>query len=406
MALVKMTTPLHSIALIAIGPSPNLQASEEFRSGWAQLQRTLPRTAHWVEAIASGSEALYAVAVTQGQQLPLADDARVLLLAHAHVILTAGALARLHQALDHNGPHTIIHSCDSGHPPEPAPDYCTLRGLERYQHQLTVKQPLTTPAPDHHVPLATLTTLGTLRHQTHHGEVQHLQAPAAFVHSFADYHQGRREEVLPLIPTHAARVLDVGGGEGGFLQALKQARGCETHLAEYSKQACELASAHVDHVWPGDFFSQSFAGLPHQGQQAFDCITFLDVLEHAVDPSAWLRRARALLSPEGVVVASIPNVGHWGVVADLLEGRWDYCPVGIHCITHLRFFTEQGVQELFAQAGYSIEQCERVQVPCPPQWQQHWAQTPGLQVNTASWDTYAFLIRARPVVSHASPISP
>ena len=44
-----------------------------------------------------------------------------------------------------------------------------------------------------------------------------------------------------------------------------------------------------------------------------------------------------VLPPGGVVVLSVPNVGHWSVVADLLAGRWDYLPAGLVCVTHLRF---------------------------------------------------------------------
>lgn len=416
----------HTIALITVAHTPHLRASRELEYGWEQLQQTLSSARHWTEAPTAGPDTLRTTALAECQRLHLPDDARVLLLADAHLVLTTTALAQLHQALDEHGPWAMVYACDGTHLPATPPDYCTLRGLERYQARVAaMPSPLATcipaPQPPYHSPrLACLTTAGALR-RLHSGKVgisdmnisdmnisdisdiSHFEVAAAFVHHFADYHQGQRTEVIELIPARARSVLDVGGGEGGFLRALQAARNCTTHLAEFSASACEAARPYVDHVWQGDFLTQPFNGLPHQGQAAFDCISFLDVLEHAAQPQDWLQRAKTLLAPDGVVVASIPNVGHWGVVADLLEGRWDYCPVGIHCVTHLRFFTEHGLQELFAQAGYVIEQCERVQVPCPPQWREHWAQTPGLAVQAESWDTYAFLIRARPIAT--APVS-
>ncbi len=120
-------------------------------------------------------------------------------------------------------------------------------------------------------------------------------------------------------------------------------------------------------------------------------------------PRNGLQRARELLTPGGSAVASIPNVGHWAVIADLLEGRWDYCPVGIHCVTHVRFFTEHTLRDLFLDSGFAVERLEYVKVPCPAPWAAHWAQTPGLEVQAAGWDTYAFLVRAHPIPGWASP---
>ena len=127
----------------------------------------------------------------------------------------------------------------------------------------------------------------------------------------------------------------------------------------------------------------------------FDCITFLDVLEHTEWPAQWLVRARQLLRTDGCVIASIPNVGHWSVVADLLEGRWDYAPAGIHCITHLRFFTKVGVEQLMAEAGYEIVTIEATRSEIP-----EWFNLPEiggrLVVDREALATYSFLILARP----------
>ncbi|GAB3357229.1 MULTISPECIES: class I SAM-dependent methyltransferase [Giesbergeria] len=393
-----------TIALVICGAGANPHSSTEFAHGLSRLQRQTGPLADWHWAPHSDAASLLSTALAAGQGRP--DNDKVLLLAHAQLLMADGTLAQLHAGLHHGLDMAL--SFGPQHWPAPhSPDYCTLRGLERYT-QLMARlppEPAQTLSTLPHNSLACLTSLGALRTLHAQGSIRAQWQPGCFTHDFSTYHQGHqgRSEMVPWVPAQAKRVLDVGGGEGYFLHALRLQRGCETHLAEFSVSACDAARPYVDHVWPGDFLTQDFLGWPHQGQPSFDCITFLDVLEHAPDPQTWLQRAKTLLAPDGTIVASIPNVGHWGVIADLLEGRWDYCPVGIHCVTHLRFFTEQGVQELFAQSGYAIEQCEAVLVPCPAQWQQHWAQTPGLQVNTASWNTYAFLIRARPVAPSTTP---
>ncbi len=55
------------------------------------------------------------------------------------------------------------------------------------------------------------------------------------------------------------------------------------------------------------------------------------------------------------MIASIPNVQNADVVWRLLRGRWDYRERGILDRGHLRFFTLQGIRDLFARAGLTVE---------------------------------------------------
>jgi hypothetical protein len=83
---------------------------------------------------------------------------------------------------------------------------------------------------------------------------------------------------------------------------------------------------------------------------------FNDVLEHMVAPEQALRYARSLLVPGGVVVASIPNIGNYGTVWQLLyHGRWDYEDAGVLDRTHLRFFTKSSIRKMFESERYSTK---------------------------------------------------
>jgi len=65
------------------------------------------------------------------------------------------------------------------------------------------------------------------------------------------------------------------------------------------------------------------------------------------------------------LLLSIPNVGHWSVVEDLLAGRWDYLPVGLLCNTHMRFFTLKTIRDLLENNSFVVEKIERVKIPMP-----------------------------------------
>jgi hypothetical protein len=94
------------------------------------------------------------------------------------------------------------------------------------------------------------------------------------------------------------------------------------------------------------------AGTPPIEPGSLDCILFGDVLEHLVDPEDVLRRYRELLAPDGVVLASVPNVQHFSVVQGLLRGDFMYQPAGLLDATHLRFFTYMSYAKLMLDAGF------------------------------------------------------
>lgn len=377
-----MSVPIIStIQWVLVRAPVEQRKSTEFDFALAELRRQLPPTVQWCWGEAAWDWN------TMGK------DEKVLCLEHPWLTLEARCLERLEHAL-HQG-FDIAQACDSRHPaPMPPPDYATLRGIERYVDKVicTLVHSDSDRASDGVVDA--LVQLGTVSGFQKENP-QTVRVVGAYAHDVSGYFGGDRSEVLPLIPASAQRFLDVGGGEGRFLAAIKAMRPtAHTQLVEMDAAAAQLAQQNhqVDSVWNGDFLGFTFD--KEAGEEAgkkFDCISFLDMLEHVVQPETCLMHAKTLLSESGVVIASIPNVGHWSVVADLLEGRWDYVPAGIHCVTHLRFFTEQSVRDLFDRAGLSILAIERTSVPCPPAW---FPAAAGLTMDAVSLDTYAFLVVA------------
>jgi 2-polyprenyl-3-methyl-5-hydroxy-6-metoxy-1,4-benzoquinol methylase len=190
-----------------------------------------------------------------------------------------------------------------------------------------------------------------------------VQASRAFVHSYAHYQQGTRTEMLDLLPATVRRLLDVGGGEGHFARAFIEQRGGQAWLVEPSDAADRALPSPKLRVLKG-----RLEDADPQQTGLFDAVTFLDVLEHMAEPITALRAARRFLHPDGVLLLSVPNVGHWSVVRDLALGRFDYLPVGILCGTHLRFFTAASLNELLREAGFEIVQQRRTTQPMPEEF--------------------------------------
>jgi SAM-dependent methyltransferase len=96
------------------------------------------------------------------------------------------------------------------------------------------------------------------------------------------------------------------------------------------------------------------------GEQRFDVVLMLDVLEHLRDPAILLERVGAVLAEGGWAVISLPNVAHISLRLSLLEGRFRYSDVGLLDRTHLRFFDRAGIDELLAEAGWAMFDLARV----------------------------------------------
>lgn len=172
-------------------------------------------------------------------------------------------------------------------------------------------------------------------------------APAAE----ADGYYGlARLEMMALVPEGVESLLDVGCGDGAFLDAVRahrpavRLRGIETEGAP-ARRARDRGLDVTHGAFPDDL----------DPSERFDCMVFNDVLEHLIDPWGALRVARSRLRAGGYVVASIPNIRNLETLFTLVRGgHWDYADSGVLDRTHLRFFTRATILELFDAAGYEV----------------------------------------------------
>ncbi|AMV24175.1 putative S-adenosylmethionine-dependent methyltransferase [Gemmata sp. SH-PL17] len=179
------------------------------------------------------------------------------------------------------------------------------------------------------------------------------------------YFEFDRPELLALVPETAADVVDLGCGAGRLGAALKARQACRVVGVEHDPGAAAAARARLDLVLEGDAEALDWPFPDH----SFDAVVCGDVLEHLRDPLALLKRVRAWLRPEGVLVVSLPNVRHHTVVRALLGGDWTYEPAGLLDHTHLRFFTRREIEKLLFRAGFAVPEL----VPVPGPGYEDWA---------------------------------
>lgn len=170
------------------------------------------------------------------------------------------------------------------------------------------------------------------------------------------------------------RVLEVGCGYGVISRQLKQAQGCSITGVEYDRLSGEAARPWLDQLILADLEKPDWLA---DVALEFDVVVAADVIEHLRDPLAALRQFREVLIEQGELVLSVPNVGHAGVIAELLCGSFGYKETGILDETHLRFYTWASLEAQLNQAGFEVIHRETVDAPgSHEQFFQHWVKLP------------------------------
>jgi SAM-dependent methyltransferase len=215
--------------------------------------------------------------------------------------------------------------------------------------------------------------------------------------SFDDSPGSTHNLVIGLVEP-GSRVLEFGCASGYMSEALRDRLGASVVGVELDAEAAQLAAVHTERVLVGDVEELDLEA--ELGGERFDAILFADVLEHLRDPAALLRRVRQFVAEGGVVIASIPNIAHASVRLALLSGSFRYREEGLLDVGHLRFFTREGIQDLFESSGYLITQwlrrridVEQTEIPVPasvPEEARAWA------TGDPEATTYQFVVCAVP----------
>ncbi|MFD1953958.1 glycosyltransferase [Paenibacillus thailandensis] len=160
-----------------------------------------------------------------------------------------------------------------------------------------------------------------------------------------------RFEIINLIDSpqlEPIRVLEVGCACGATLLEIKnqypnaELYGIELNASE-ANIAGKFANVEAEDVEMKLSYPESF----------FDYMIFADVLQHLHNPWQVVENVKKYLKPNGKLLISLPNVMHYSVLRELLDGKWTYRDAGILDRRHLRFFTRQEMLKMLEDAGYT-----------------------------------------------------
>jgi len=136
--------------------------------------------------------------------------------------------------------------------------------------------------------------------------------------------------------------LDIGCGDGRFLQAL-QKRGWQVAGTETDADAAGLARARTG-------ATITDAPLPPPSDTRYDLVSLLHVLEHVPDPGETLSAVRSLVAPDGKLLLVLPNAD--SIEAGLFGTSWYHLDLP----RHLWGFTPRSLVRLVETCGFAVQQ--------------------------------------------------
>lgn len=158
-------------------------------------------------------------------------------------------------------------------------------------------------------------------------------------------------KTLKNIKGERINILDVGGGTGWIMDALKKTdkRIQLTQVVDIDENAGQTAMENGHTYFEGRI--EDF-----ESDHKFDLILMLNLIEHVADPEAMLRKVLTLLTPDGIVLLKTPQTRS----LDARLFRHSYWG-GLHCPRHWTLFSEESIRIVIDRAGFKVNRLRYTQ---------------------------------------------
>jgi glycosyltransferase involved in cell wall biosynthesis len=154
------------------------------------------------------------------------------------------------------------------------------------------------------------------------------------------------------------RILFIGCGDGLFPEQINS-NNFKTGVDVVPK------SKNTDKYFNKYFRHNLNEGLPEEllKEEKFEYVILLDILEHLIKYDKIIEHSKKVLSDNGKIIISLPNIANIYVRLSLLIGRFPYRDKGILDRAHLHFFTLRSFKELVKRYGLNTVKIKVTPIP-------------------------------------------
>ncbi|MCA9556495.1 MAG: class I SAM-dependent methyltransferase, partial [Myxococcales bacterium] len=180
-------------------------------------------------------------------------------------------------------------------------------------------------------------------------------ATLTYAHEYTEEEVAHRymeaAEALHLAPEGGRTLLDVGCGEGFFLDHF-QRQGWEVRGVDYTDEGL------MNH-FPGlrerlvlaDFYGYLEAAAA-RGER-YDLVTCNNVLEHVIEPVELVRLLKGVVTPQGVCRIVVPNDGSW-LQHEVVRRGYAEADFWLAPPEHLNYFTVESLGACLRSQGWEV----------------------------------------------------
>src|ERR1022692_3833977 len=163
------------------------------------------------------------------------------------------------------------------------------------------------------------------------------------VEKFINYFRSRRANRLSKYLADGAIVLDIGCGNGKFLQSL-------LHFGKYHLNGIEMEGNSAKRAARITEINLKIGALqPYDfKKESVDAISLFHVFEHPTEPKETLDILSDIIKKDGILMISVPNIASFQ--SRMFKGKW----LHLDPPRHLFFFSPKDFKELMLTYGFEI----------------------------------------------------
>ncbi len=179
--------------------------------------------------------------------------------------------------------------------------------------------------------------------ETYYGGSKDEEKFEGFIEKGLNYFRKKRAKRIAEYANKKGKVLDIGCGNGQFLEQVSSFRDIEIFGTEMQGISVQRASkVKYINLKIGELSSSDYQ------ENTFNVITLFHVFEHLIHPKDYLDIIDNIIKEDGYLIVSFPNIDSWQ--AKFFKGKW----LHLDPPRHLHFFIPTDFKKILKYRGYEL----------------------------------------------------